>query len=202
MVVSDVTTETIDQRSIWCTCFEQYILQRKPRFYDLVRNTFVFSRFISTIKNGNPDFLRKAQVFWEKSVFSEKKIRSSEKKQISWEKTRISERNQVFWEKKTGFLRANQVFQKKTRFSESKPGFLRKNKISERKPALLRENLIFYGFFFHGIEYDVLLHRIFLSKHGVLALKRWNSMKPRFWVQNLCFHATWKFKSETESDMD
>ena len=148
MVVSDVTTETIDQRSIWCTCFEQYILQRKPRFYDLVRNTFVFSRFISTIKNGNPDFLRKAQVFWEKSVFSEKKIRSSEKKQISWEKTRISERNQVFWEKKTGFLRANQVFQEKTRFSESKPGFLRKNKISERKPALLRENLIFYGFFF------------------------------------------------------
>ena len=140
-------------------------------------------------------FLREICVFWEKN-------------QVFWEKTDFLRENQDFWEKpgflreKTGFLRANQVFQEKTRFSESKPGFLRKNKISERKPALLRENLIFYGVFFHGIEYDVLLHRIFLSKHGVLALKRWNSMKPRFWVQNLCFHATWKFKSETESDMD
>ena len=149
VVVSDVTTETIDQRSIWCTCFEQYILQRRLRFYHLVTKTCVFSRFISTIKNGNPDFLRKAQVFWEKSVFSEKKNKSSEKKQISWEKTRISERNQVFWEKKTGFLRANQVFQEKTRFSESKPGFLRK------KTRFLRENQLFWektwfstGFFF------------------------------------------------------
>ena len=137
MVVSDVTTETIDQRSIWCTCFEQYILQRKPRFYDLVRNTFVFSRFISTIKNGNPDFLRKAQVFWEKSVFSEKKIRSSEKKQISWEKTRISERNQVFWEKK-------QVFLEQTRFSKRKPGFLRANQVFWEKTRFLRENQLFW----------------------------------------------------------